>query len=230
VPARESLLINKRTTRLGTLVGIHKAPESHGVKSSFQSPSVHPTGAPVSVAQQQNLTLAPILKYIVDEMKANAESTAVKVIRALNNSPLPGAQVEAGVLFTALVYEGHSWDYKTKIHGVAQKVSFAALGHPGEFLFYYSVWKNIHFGYIANAAGFPGGLAKLAATLDHKYVRKRGFSPESDVVAFDIGFDLYAEGDPDPMKLLRKLYEHRCHLYIYKPNDPNSRTAYACHR
>src|SRR5580692_8728841 len=114
--------------------------------------------------RQQILAGHQVVHYIVQEMKTNAASQQVAEIHGLLNNPSspvaelllgPAARIapdaEACHRWAELVAPGHVWDHKPYIQHhwkVYQVIDFAEIGMHDWEPFYYSIWSNIHYGYV----------------------------------------------------------------------------------
>ncbi|WP_422765017.1 polymorphic toxin type 44 domain-containing protein [Pseudomonas maioricensis] len=114
--------------------------------------------------------------YIADEMNRNINHPSVLEMKELNSydagaetreyMALPfykrlgtqpdfhtfalAKQARAFALWTEWVGQNRPWDHKPKI-----KEKFGDYWHKqGDYVYYYDIWSNIHYGYIGIAAGF----------------------------------------------------------------------------
>ena len=99
-----------------------------------------------------------MVKWIHEQMIANAQGGVVAWLSVLNEAMVPGmdpvpvqAKMNAYAIFGWMVRPGGQWDPKDYIRGKFYK----GVSHRiGDHWYYYDVWGNIMFGYLGTAAGF----------------------------------------------------------------------------
>jgi RHS repeat-associated protein len=100
----------------------------------------------------------PVVKWIHEQMIANAQGGVVPWLSVLNEAMVPGmdpvpvqAKMNAYAIFGWMVRPGGQWDPKDYI----RKNYYAWTSHKiADYWYYYDAWGNIMFGYLGTAAGF----------------------------------------------------------------------------
>ncbi len=138
--------------------------DNHLAQSQTQSKKecTHSTDGAIKVAE-----------YIVQEIKTNVKSLAVKQMQILLNPPwylkmLPSAlisnRISALAIWTYQVRQDGPWDHKPKIKDKFKSVAVhrpTEKGKPSETHYhkykrhdyFLDIWSNIHYGYVGAAAG-----------------------------------------------------------------------------
>ncbi|MGB9774868.1 MAG: polymorphic toxin type 44 domain-containing protein, partial [Bacteroidota bacterium] len=142
-------------------------PTPQPVPTSMLSQAPTPTGAQWT---EQCTTLPPIVLFMWQEMRTNAQSKTARIILLLNLTrrfsqalqqfplmptiALRSAEASgtggAYALWTWMVRQGGPWDPKPKI--AKQFGYYQALGDG--YKYYYDVWGNVMYGYLGAATGF----------------------------------------------------------------------------
>ena len=142
----------------------------------------------ISVREADYSRFDNVLEYMYQEMITNAQSQAVKDIKAELDK---GKNLSALFKWRSLVKENAVWDHKPKLAEKFIKDSddyYLPIRSDGEHEFFYDIWSNVHYGFVGSSAGFDSD------TL-HKYASASwigaGKEDKGDYLSVQIGIDLW---------------------------------------
>ncbi len=152
------------------------------IKLDPPPPGIHPTPS------EKNFT--DIEKFIYNEMSHNANSRFTQDTREKWESGIWGKYQAAVQLKEAFKVNG-IWDHKPTIQ---RKVGI----YEGDGLYFqqpgtnrqvfYDIYSNIHYGYVARAAGLPESVIELAPTLNNG---DTGVTDDGDIITVAAGIAMF---------------------------------------
>ena len=151
-------------------------------------PEMHPTSS------EQNFT--KVASYIFGEMKHNINSAFLQDIKQQWDSGLL-AKKDALEQFYQAVKTGGPWDHKPIIQRMVGIAGGDGLyfQEPGtDRQVYYDIYSNVHYGYVARAAGLPSSLIEIAPTLG---TGDTGVTDQGDIITVAAGIAMFDKYGPD---------------------------------
>lgn len=151
-----------------------------------------------------------VVAMMAFHMESDAEGEDAKWLRRLNKVPV-GGDLTAYFRFIDLVLS--KWDYKSAIRNCIQlsianipgnNTTFWGTPIPGdnEFLYFYDIWTNIHYGFVGRSCGFAEWELGIGSKI-HDNVKSFLSEKESgdDTVSIEAGFKLFEHGAVDAVTL-----------------------------
>jgi RHS repeat-associated protein len=163
--------------------------------------------------EKRKYDIPPVVKFISDEIKKNAQSSEVSKLDSLNHHISVEDKVTALTVWAEKVTYKHDWDHKQTIRDFEKNA-----GRDPEFQFAgtkeykFDTWSNIHYGFVGKEAGFTdaelldgAGAAQYLEDVkknkdpvaDPSVEGLRKYDQPQDRVTIQIGIDLWREYGSD---------------------------------
>ena len=117
---------------------------------------------PVTEPRVSPPTSLDMTQWLIDQMRANAQSPATQLMRENWQSLSPANRAGSLRAWTALVRTGAIWDFKKDLEPIRAKYQTNDV-IIGDQRLNYQAMANIHYGFVGRAAGFQGEILRLGA-------------------------------------------------------------------